>query len=33
MFAIHERDGAVTFVVKVHLRTKENAITGELGDA
>ncbi len=33
MFAIQERDGGVTFAVKVHPRARKNAITGELGDA
>jgi uncharacterized protein (TIGR00251 family) len=31
MFAIHERDGNVTFAVKVHARAKNNALTGEIG--
>jgi len=30
---IHESAEAVTFAVKVHPRARENAITGELGDA
>ena len=33
MVAIHERDGGVTFAVKVHPRAKKNGITGEIGDA
>ena len=33
MLAIHETADGVTFAVKVHPRTKKNAITGELGDA
>jgi uncharacterized protein (TIGR00251 family) len=33
MFAIHETPEGVTFAVKIHPRAKENAITGELGDA
>jgi uncharacterized protein (TIGR00251 family) len=30
---IHESTDGVTFAVKVHPRARENAITGELGDA
>lgn len=33
MIPIIDRDGAVTFAVKVHPRAKKNAITGEVGDA
>ena len=33
MIQIHESAEAVTFAVKVHPRARENAITGELGDA
>jgi uncharacterized protein len=33
MFALHETSEGVTFAVKVHPRAKENAITGELGNA
>jgi uncharacterized protein (TIGR00251 family) len=33
MFAIHETSGGVTFAVKVHPRAKQNAITGEFGNA
>ena len=33
MLLIHESDGGVSFVVKVHPRARQNAITGELGDA
>jgi uncharacterized protein len=33
MIVIHETAGAVTFAVKIHPRSKKNAITGELGDA
>jgi uncharacterized protein (TIGR00251 family) len=30
---IHESNGGVSFAIKVHPRSKKNAITGELGDA
>jgi uncharacterized protein len=30
---IAEKDGAVTFAIRVHPRAKKNAISGELGDA
>ena len=33
MIPIRERNGSVTFQVKVHPRAKKNAITGEVGDA
>ena len=33
MLFIQENTNGVTFAVKVHLRAKKNAITGELGDA
>src|ERR1700730_5952021 len=33
MLLIHESDGGVSFAVKVHTRARQNAITGELGDA
>lgn len=33
MIPVHETVSGVTFAVKVHPRTKKNAITGELGDA
>ena len=33
MITVNERDGAVSFAVKVHPRARKNAITGELGDA
>jgi uncharacterized protein (TIGR00251 family) len=33
MISIHSHDNGVSFAVKVHPRTKKNAITGELGDA
>ena len=33
MIPIHESEGNVTFVIRVHPRAKKNAITGELGDA
>jgi uncharacterized protein (TIGR00251 family) len=33
MIAMHATSEGVTFTVKVHPRAKENAITGELGDA
>ena len=33
MPAIHEKQGAVTFAVKVHPRSNQDAITGKLGDA
>jgi len=33
MITIHERDGVVSFAVRVHPRAKKNAITGELGEA
>ena len=33
MITINERDGAVSFDVKVHPRARKDGITGELGDA
>jgi uncharacterized protein (TIGR00251 family) len=33
LIPIQESGSGVTFAVKVHPRTKKNAITGELGDA
>jgi hypothetical protein len=30
---IHESAGSVTFAIRVHPRSKKNAITGELGGA
>jgi uncharacterized protein len=33
MPAIHEKQGAVTFAVKVRPRSNQDAITGKLGDA
>jgi len=33
MITLNERDGAVSFAVRVHPRAKKNAITGEIGDA
>ena len=33
MFQIRERRDGVSLVVRVHPRAKENAITGEFGDA
>jgi uncharacterized protein (TIGR00251 family) len=33
MFAIHDTPGGLTFAVKVRPRARENAVTGELGDA
>ena len=33
MVTIHDTPSAATFVVKVHPRAKNNAITGEIGDA
>jgi uncharacterized protein (TIGR00251 family) len=33
MFTIHENAHGVSFAVKVHPRAKQDAITGELGDA
>jgi len=33
MISLNERDGAVSFAVRVHPRAKKNAITGEVGDA
>ena len=32
MFVIHERDGSVSFAVRIHPRAKKNAVTGEIGD-
>jgi uncharacterized protein (TIGR00251 family) len=32
-FLVHESDAGITFAVKVHPRSKKNAITGEVGDA
>jgi uncharacterized protein (TIGR00251 family) len=33
VITIQESAGGATFAVKVHLRAKKNAITGEVGDA
>jgi uncharacterized protein len=33
MFALQGTSGGVTFAVKVHARARQNAITGELGNA
>lgn len=33
MIPIQDNNGGATFRVKVHPRAKENAITGEIGDA
>jgi uncharacterized protein len=33
MIPIHESEGEVTFAVRVHPRAKNNAITGERGEA
>lgn len=33
MISIREGNGGVSFSVKVHPRAKQNAITGEVGDA
>ena len=33
MIAFHETSGGVAFAIRVHPRAKENAVTGELGDA
>ena len=33
MIKVDERNGGVSFAVKVHPRAKKNAITGEFGDA
>jgi len=33
MIALNERDGVVSFAVRVHPRSKRNAITGKIGDA
>ena len=33
MISIHESDGGVSFVVKIHPRAKKSEITGELSDA
>ena len=33
MIPVHESRGGATFAVKVHPRAKNNAITGELGNA
>jgi uncharacterized protein (TIGR00251 family) len=33
MISIREGTGGVTFAVRIHPRTKKNAITGEIGDA
>jgi uncharacterized protein len=33
MILIQQAGGAVSFTVKIHPRAKQNAITGELGDA
>jgi len=33
MIPVGERNGGVTFQVKIHSRAKKNAITGEVGEA
>jgi uncharacterized protein (TIGR00251 family) len=33
LIPVRESDDGVTFAVKIHTRARENAITGELGDA
>jgi len=33
MITIYERDGGLSFAVRVHPRAKKNAITGAIGDA
>ena len=33
MFTIHEKNGSISFAVKVHPRAKHDAIMGEIGDA
>ena len=33
MITVGERNGGVTFQVKIHPRAKKNAITGEVGEA
>jgi len=33
LIPIRENNGAVTFAIKVHARSKKNGITGELGDS
>ena len=33
MIPIHDSPTGATFAIKVHPRAKQNAITGELGDA
>lgn len=33
MIPIAEKDGAVTFAIRVHPRAKKNTISGEVGDA
>ncbi len=33
MIPVHETNSAASFAVKVHPRSKRNAITGEFGDA
>jgi hypothetical protein len=33
MFAVHESPAGATFQVRIHPRAKQNAVTGELGDA
>lgn len=33
MFIIHEKNGGISFAVKVHPRAKRDAIVGEIGDA
>ncbi|MFY9911872.1 MAG: DUF167 domain-containing protein [Candidatus Sulfotelmatobacter sp.] len=33
MIPIQQSGGSITFAVKIHPRAKQNAITGEMGDA
>jgi uncharacterized protein len=33
MISIHQSDGSITFAVRIHPRARQNAITGEFGDA
>ena len=33
MFEIYEKDGGVSFAIRVHPRAKQNAITGEISNA
>ena len=33
MIPIQQSGGSITFAVKIHPRAKQNAITGEIGDA